>query len=150
MIKIYGIYLVRFGFRMWETLNFKWFLSLKIQINSKNQVLEGKISWRRGCSWANGTGHTSLNEIEEKTQQAHLKEQQCQSVHTKERDKTECNLNPMGVVHKVSNHESPRQQITVASFISNSSSAKSTQKTLFSNTTKDANPYICFLGISAI
>ncbi len=30
-----GIYLVRFGFRMWEILNFKWFLLLKIQINSK-------------------------------------------------------------------------------------------------------------------
>jgi hypothetical protein len=27
------IYLVRFGFRMWEMLNFKWFLLLKIQIN---------------------------------------------------------------------------------------------------------------------
>jgi hypothetical protein len=55
-----GIYLVRFGFRMWEILIFKWFLPLKIQINSqKNQVLEGKISW--GCcnTWANGTGHTS-------------------------------------------------------------------------------------------
>ncbi len=30
-----GIYLVRFGFRMWEILIFKWFLPLKIQINSK-------------------------------------------------------------------------------------------------------------------
>jgi hypothetical protein len=30
-----GIYLVRFGFRMWEILNFKWFLLLKFQINSK-------------------------------------------------------------------------------------------------------------------
>jgi hypothetical protein len=29
------IYLVRFGFRVWEILNFKWFLPLKIQINSK-------------------------------------------------------------------------------------------------------------------
>jgi hypothetical protein len=29
------IYLVRFGFKMWEILIFKWFLSLKIQINSK-------------------------------------------------------------------------------------------------------------------
>jgi hypothetical protein len=29
------ICLVRFGFRMWERLNFKWFLPLKIQINSK-------------------------------------------------------------------------------------------------------------------
>jgi len=30
-----GIYLVRFGFRMWEILTLKWFLPLKIQINSK-------------------------------------------------------------------------------------------------------------------
>ncbi len=30
-----GIYLVRFGFRMWELLILKWFLLLKIQINSK-------------------------------------------------------------------------------------------------------------------
>jgi len=29
------IYLVRFGFRMWEILILKWFLPLKIQINSK-------------------------------------------------------------------------------------------------------------------
>jgi hypothetical protein len=30
-----GIYLVRFGFRMWEILIFKWFLLLKIQTNSQ-------------------------------------------------------------------------------------------------------------------
>jgi hypothetical protein len=30
-----GIYLVRFGFRMWEILIFKWFLQLNMQINSK-------------------------------------------------------------------------------------------------------------------
>jgi hypothetical protein len=30
----------------------KWFLLLKIQINSKNQVLEGKISWERGNTWS--------------------------------------------------------------------------------------------------
>ncbi len=30
-----GIYLVRLGFRMWEILILKWFLPLKIQINSK-------------------------------------------------------------------------------------------------------------------
>ncbi len=30
-----GIYLVRFGFRMWEILTLKWSLALKIQINSK-------------------------------------------------------------------------------------------------------------------
>jgi hypothetical protein len=46
-----GIYFVRFGFRMWEILIFKWFLQLKIQINSKNQVLEGKISWECGNTW---------------------------------------------------------------------------------------------------
>ncbi len=46
-----GILLVRFGFKMWEILIFEWFLPLKIQINSKNQVLEGKISWGRGNAW---------------------------------------------------------------------------------------------------
>jgi len=46
-----GIYLIRFGFRMWKILIFKCFLPLKIQINSKNQVLEGKISWERGNTW---------------------------------------------------------------------------------------------------
>jgi hypothetical protein len=30
-----AIYLIRFGFRMWEILIFKWFLPLKIQINSQ-------------------------------------------------------------------------------------------------------------------
>ncbi len=30
-----GIYLVRFGFRMWVILILKWFVSLKIQIHSK-------------------------------------------------------------------------------------------------------------------
>jgi hypothetical protein len=55
------IYLVRFGFRMLEILTFKWFLPLKVQINSKNQVLEGKISWNRGDTWANSAGHTSCN-----------------------------------------------------------------------------------------
>jgi len=56
-----GIYLVRFGFRMWEILIFKWFLLLKIIINSKNQVFEGKVSWGRVHTWANGTGHTSVS-----------------------------------------------------------------------------------------
>jgi hypothetical protein len=55
-----GIYLVRFGFRMWEILIFKWFLLLKIQTNPKNQVLEGKISWGCGNTWVTGTGHTSV------------------------------------------------------------------------------------------
>jgi hypothetical protein len=56
-----GIYLEIFGSRMWEILIFKWFLALKIQINSpkKNQVLEGKISWGCGNTWAKGTSHTS-------------------------------------------------------------------------------------------
>ncbi len=53
-----GIYLVRFGFRMWEILIFKWFLSLKIQIIFfLNQVLEGKISWQRVNTWATCTRH---------------------------------------------------------------------------------------------
>ncbi len=30
-----GIYLVRFGFRLWDLSIFKWFLLLKIQMNSK-------------------------------------------------------------------------------------------------------------------
>ncbi len=30
-----GIYLIRFGFRMWDILILKWFLRLKIQINSQ-------------------------------------------------------------------------------------------------------------------
>jgi hypothetical protein len=34
-----GIYLVRFGFRMWEILIQRWFLPLKIQINSKKTRL---------------------------------------------------------------------------------------------------------------
>jgi hypothetical protein len=33
--KFNGIYLVRLGLRMWEILILKWFLPLKIQINSK-------------------------------------------------------------------------------------------------------------------
>jgi hypothetical protein len=47
-----GIYLVRFGLRMWETFIFMWFLLLKIQINSKRPgFLEGKISWGCGNTW---------------------------------------------------------------------------------------------------
>jgi len=57
------IYLIRFGFKMWEILILKWFLRLKIQINSKNQVLEGKISWGHGNTWGNSTGHTSYIEF---------------------------------------------------------------------------------------
>jgi hypothetical protein len=46
-----GIYLVRFGFKMWEILILKWFLSLKIQINSKKPGFEGKISLECGNTW---------------------------------------------------------------------------------------------------
>ncbi len=53
------IYLVRFGFRMWEILILKLFQPLKIQINSKKKVLEGKTSWGCGNNWANGTNHPS-------------------------------------------------------------------------------------------
>jgi len=56
-----GIYLVRLGFRMWEILIFKRFLQLKIQINFKNQVLKGKISWGQVHTWANNTAHASVN-----------------------------------------------------------------------------------------
>ncbi len=41
-----GIYLVRFGFRMWYILILKWFLPLKIQINSKNPSFERKNQLR--------------------------------------------------------------------------------------------------------
>ncbi len=44
-----GIYFVKFGLRMGEILN--CILSLKIQINHKNQVLEGKVSWEHGRTW---------------------------------------------------------------------------------------------------
>jgi hypothetical protein len=41
-----GIYLVRFGFRLWEILIFKWFLPLKIQLNSKTPGFERKNQLR--------------------------------------------------------------------------------------------------------
>jgi hypothetical protein len=44
--EFYGIYLVRFGFRMWEILIFKWFLLLKIQINSRKPGLGSKNQLR--------------------------------------------------------------------------------------------------------
>jgi hypothetical protein len=34
-VRFNGICLVRFGFRMWEISIFKWFMPLKIQINSQ-------------------------------------------------------------------------------------------------------------------
>jgi hypothetical protein len=37
-----GIYLVRFGFRRWEILNFKWILPLKIQTNKKTRFWKEK------------------------------------------------------------------------------------------------------------
>jgi len=42
------IYLVRFGFRMWEILFIKWFLPLKIQINSKKPGSGRKNQLRMG------------------------------------------------------------------------------------------------------
>jgi hypothetical protein len=41
MNRFNGIYLVRFGFGLWERLNFKVICAAE---NSRNQVLEGKIS----------------------------------------------------------------------------------------------------------
>ncbi len=41
-----GIYLVRFGFRLWQILILKWFLLLKIQINSKKPGFGRKIQWK--------------------------------------------------------------------------------------------------------
>jgi hypothetical protein len=61
-----GLYL--FGFRMWEILILKWFLPLKIQINSKKiRFLEGKFSWGRDKTWADGTNHTSVRWNKDKT-----------------------------------------------------------------------------------
>ncbi len=55
-----GIYLVIFGFRMWEILIFlKWFLLVKIQINSKKPGFGRKNELR--TIWASGTGHTLLS-----------------------------------------------------------------------------------------
>jgi hypothetical protein len=56
-----GVYLVRFGSRMWELLGFfNWFLPLKVQTNpQKTRFWKEKISWERGNTWANSTGHTS-------------------------------------------------------------------------------------------
>jgi hypothetical protein len=48
-----GIYLVRFGFRMWEILIFKWFLPLKIQIKSK----------KPGFGWKNQLSNTWMSTI---------------------------------------------------------------------------------------
>ncbi len=42
-----GIYLVRFGFRVWEILILKWFLLLKIQINSKKSGFGRKNHLRK-------------------------------------------------------------------------------------------------------
>jgi hypothetical protein len=55
------IYLVRFGFRMWENSDF---CHSKFP---KNWVLKGKISWGRGNTWANGIGHTSFCHVEQST-----------------------------------------------------------------------------------
>jgi hypothetical protein len=55
-----GIYLVRFGFRLWEIFFFKWFRPLKIQINSKKPGFGRKISWGLCNTWTNRTCHTSL------------------------------------------------------------------------------------------
>ncbi len=41
-----GIYMIRFGFRMWEILILKWFLLLKIQINSKKPCFGRKNQLR--------------------------------------------------------------------------------------------------------
>jgi hypothetical protein len=50
----------RLGFRMWEILIFKWFLLLKIQINSKKPCFGRKNQLR---TWTNGTGHTSISAL---------------------------------------------------------------------------------------
>jgi hypothetical protein len=47
------VYLIKFGFRMWEILIFQWFIYAVENSNKfqKNQVLEGKISWGRDNTW---------------------------------------------------------------------------------------------------
>jgi hypothetical protein len=55
------IYLLRFGFKMWEILIYKWFLPLKIQINyPKNQVLKGTISWVENVVALEGLSFNSI------------------------------------------------------------------------------------------
>ncbi len=54
-----GIYLVRFGIRIWEILILKWFLLLKIQINSKKPGFQMRNQLGRGNTCANGESHTS-------------------------------------------------------------------------------------------
>jgi hypothetical protein len=59
-----GIYLVTFGFRIWEILILRWFLPLKIQINSKKPGF-----WKENAVedmvtvGPNGTDHTSNNYV---------------------------------------------------------------------------------------
>ncbi len=46
------IYLVRFGFRMWEILIIKMISAVENSSKfQKNQVLEGKVSWEHGNTW---------------------------------------------------------------------------------------------------
>jgi hypothetical protein len=55
------IYLVRFGFRMWEIcIDFK-VISAAESSNKfqKTRFWKGEISWGRGNTWTNDTGHTS-------------------------------------------------------------------------------------------
>jgi hypothetical protein len=53
---------------MWEILTFKRFLALKIQINSRKPGFEMKNQLRTWMihTWANGTGHTNIDEEEDK------------------------------------------------------------------------------------
>jgi hypothetical protein len=46
-----GIYLVRFGFRLWKILILKWIMLLKIQINSKKPGFERKNQLKFGNTW---------------------------------------------------------------------------------------------------
>jgi len=55
-----GIYLVRFGFRMWEILIFKWFLLLKIQINSKRLGFERQNQLK---TWAHLKAYHSMQTL---------------------------------------------------------------------------------------
>jgi len=49
-----GIYLVRFGFRMWD--------DFEVISAAENSNKYPKISWGHGNTWANSSGHTSFHE----------------------------------------------------------------------------------------
>jgi hypothetical protein len=58
-----GIYLVKFWIQNLGDIDFKVISAAESSDKfQKNQVLERKISWGLGNTWANGTGHTSYDD----------------------------------------------------------------------------------------